>query len=128
MFTLKVREKFSAAHAVRMPSGILESIHGHNWTVEIAVSAPALNSSGLAVDFLELKKLLHETVVKLDHTFLNKTGFFPPEAATTEHVALWILKGLEGPIEALEPNAKLTSVTVWETPDCAVTVTKEEND
>lgn len=121
MFYLKVRKNFSAAHRVTLPDGTPENVHGHNWTFEASVGAETLDRCGMVADFLQVESVMVETVVKkLDHTFLNETGFFPKDAATCELVAKWIYDALSPALKTLRNDLTLERVTLWESPGCAV--------
>jgi len=71
MYELTVETTFSAAHQLRGYKGKCEHLHGHNWKVQVHVSAKKLNSIDIAIDFHELKDLLREVVAPLDHSMLN---------------------------------------------------------
>ncbi|MBO4301677.1 MAG: 6-carboxytetrahydropterin synthase [Desulfovibrio sp.] len=48
----------SAAHRLYDYDGRCERLHGHNYRIEVTLSAPALNRLGMVVDFAEIKKTL----------------------------------------------------------------------
>ncbi|MFM7809110.1 MAG: 6-pyruvoyl trahydropterin synthase family protein, partial [Planctomycetota bacterium] len=49
MFELRVRRKFSAAHAITM-AGQVEALHGHDWRVSVRVRGERLDGDGLLCD------------------------------------------------------------------------------
>ncbi len=101
--------RFEAAHRLEEYRGGSEALHGHSWKLRVTLSAPVA-ANGIAFDFVELEKIVHERVVGLlDHTCLNDT-VNPP---TAERIAVWAW-------ERLHP-LPLAEVTVWETEECAVT-------
>jgi len=121
MFKLRVRSNFSAAHAVTLPDSSVENVHGHNWQLETVIAAETLDRFGMVADFEALKGMIEEIIVKkLDHTFLNETGFFPKDAATCELVAKWIHDSLSQRIKELRDDLVVESVTLWESPGCSV--------
>ena len=65
-WTLKVRDKFQAAHFLREYKGKCEKVHGHTFHVEVAIEAAELDRTGIAIDFTEIKKALAEILP--DHT------------------------------------------------------------
>ena len=54
MFVITVETGFKAWHQLTLVGGEKEDMHEHNWLVRSAVSACALDESGLAMDFLNL--------------------------------------------------------------------------
>jgi hypothetical protein len=55
-WTLKVRDKFSAAHYLEGYRGKCERVHGHTFHVEIEVVVRELDRTGIGIDFADLKK------------------------------------------------------------------------
>jgi 6-pyruvoyltetrahydropterin/6-carboxytetrahydropterin synthase len=109
-FTVTVERVFAAAHAIRMPDGKLESLHGHNWGVRVTVGRGALDATGFVVDFHDLERSLDAILSRLHNSNLNDTLPLNP---TAEHVALHIGRELLPP-----PGAKLRWVEVTEAPGC----------
>lgn len=118
MYEVRVRSRFSAAHALRGYDGNCERLHGHNWTVEVCAAAEDLDECGLAVDFRTLKALLAEVLAELDHRFLNELEPFRRANPSTERVARYIFEALAS---RLPPGVTLVEVTAGETPDCVAT-------
>jgi len=56
MFEISVRSGFSGAHRLKGYKGKCESLHGHNWDVEVFVTSRKLDSGGLHDRFQGLKK------------------------------------------------------------------------
>jgi len=110
--------EFDAAHRLINYRGKCENLHGHRWKVQVTLKAP-LQKDGIAFDFVELKKIVEEKVIKkLDHTYLNDLLPQP----STENIALWIW-------ERLKEELPLYEVKVWESPTSFVTYRgeREEN-
>ncbi len=108
--------KFDAAHNLIGYKGKCETLHGHTWKIRVTISGEVNKDSGMAFDFIELKKIIEkEIILKLDHCYLNKVIKQP----TTENIALWIWKRLERKIPLYE-------VKVWESEDCFATLNKED--
>jgi 6-pyruvoyltetrahydropterin/6-carboxytetrahydropterin synthase len=112
-FEMTTTRHFSAAHQLRMPDGSLEPLHGHNWQVEVTVSAPALDMGGLVMDFHELERLVDTIVVPMDNAHLNDLAEFASANPSAEHVAWHIGRSLA---DALPRGVTLSAVKVWETP------------
>ena len=108
MYSVKVEAYFSSAHNLRGYKGKCESLHGHNWKVEVRVAAIVLDKAGMVMDFKVLKEKLHAILEKLDHKYLNKLTYFKKVNPTSESIACYIYQRLKSHI----PNIK--SVTVWE--------------
>jgi 6-pyruvoyltetrahydropterin/6-carboxytetrahydropterin synthase len=120
LFEIVVEDTFSAAHQLRLYDGSLEPRHGHDWRVAVTVRASELDEIGVVVDFEWLKPALRGVLSELSHMNVNDHAAFAGGKAnpSTENIARHIHDRLKPrlPREA----AKITKVTVWETPDaCA---------
>jgi 6-pyruvoyltetrahydropterin/6-carboxytetrahydropterin synthase len=108
-WTLKVRDRFSAAHFLREYKGKCEKVHGHTFQVEVEIAVRELDSTGLGIDFTLIKAKLAEILP--DHSLLNDVYPFNPSA---ENLARRFF-------EDLKPHFPVRAVTVWESEDaCAV--------
>ncbi len=111
MYSLKVEGNFSSAHNLRGYKGKCESLHGHNWRVEIIVKSGNLNNIGMVLDFKYLKQKLNAVLEEMDHKYLNKLSYFKKMNGvnpTSENIAEYIYKKLKKKIPWLN------CVTVWE--------------
>lgn len=114
MYTVSIRTEFNAAHRLRDYHGKCESLHGHNWSVEVTIQNKVLDKSGMVVDFSDIKQDVSRFLEQLDHKFLNELVPFKEINPTSENIAKFIYDGLK----SLYQN--LIRVTVWETPtNCA---------
>ena len=102
MYELVLRTQFSAAHQLRAYHGKCEQLHGHNWDVEVVLTASPnrsksdkLPASGMVIDFVEARKIINRTIEKLDHKYLNELPSFRKVNPTTEHLAKFIFDDLE---------------------------------
>jgi len=111
MYEVKVNLDFSSAHNLRAYKGKCEALHGHNWNVEIIVRSKNVNQIGMVVDFHDLKKILKEILVDLDHVYLNEIEFFKEKNPTSENIAKYIYDK----IKEKEPLLNLVRVNIWET-------------
>ena len=116
-YTLRVRDRFEAAHFLRSYRGTPEKVHGHSWRVEAVLEAEHLDDEGMGFDFVEVKRTLAELVSRFDHGDINDTPPFDRRSPTTEHLAHWFHQQLTRRL----PAAEVVAVTVWEGPDCAAT-------
>jgi len=119
MYELSVESQFSAAHQLRGYKGKCENLHGHNWRVQVSVSAEKLNEIGLAIDFHELKDIVNEVMSILDHTNLNNTFPFTEINPSSENIAKWIYESIKKKLT--NDYVKLSAVTVWEAETASAT-------
>ena len=112
MYELSIETGFASAHQLRGYKGKCEKLHGHNWKVQISVTAERLNEIDLAIDFHELKKIANEVISPLDHTLLNDIFPFTEKNPSSENVAKWIYESLKKKIN--DDNIRVSAVTVWE--------------
>src|SRR5215475_5940544 len=75
MFEVTIEETFAAGHALRNYRGKCENVHGHNYRCQVTVEGQQLDSIGLLVDFVELKRVVHSVLDRMDHQWLND---YPP--------------------------------------------------
>ncbi|MBN1272679.1 MAG: 6-carboxytetrahydropterin synthase [Candidatus Aminicenantes bacterium] len=109
---LKVKDRFQAAHFLREYKGKCEKIHGHTFQVEVQVAVRELGTTGIGIDFSDIKKKLSEILP--DHTLLNDIYTFNPSA---ENLARQFFYDLKKFFPVLE-------VTVWESEDASATYTE----
>jgi 6-pyruvoyltetrahydropterin/6-carboxytetrahydropterin synthase len=113
-WTLKVRDKFSAAHYLKEYRGKCEKVHGHTFRVEVMIRARELDRAGIGFDFTEIKKAL--TALLPAHTLLNEVFPFNPSA---ENLA----RHFYGELKRSYP---VESVTVWESEDASATYAEDD--
>jgi 6-pyruvoyltetrahydropterin/6-carboxytetrahydropterin synthase len=117
MFEVSVEQTFAAGHALRNYKGKCENVHGHNFRVRVTIAGEELDSTGLLVDFLDVKTLIDRTVAYLDHQFINELPPFDTVNPSAENMARYffeeISKGLDG--KPSDPPVRLSEVRVWET-------------
>ena len=108
MYEVIVEQTFAAAHALRNYHGSCEKTHGHNFRVEITVTGGEVDSAGMLVDFLDLKRYMDQVVMRLDHTFLNEIEPFTTVSPSAENIAKHIY-------EEMGKLIAVSRVRVWET-------------
>ncbi len=119
MYDLMIETQFAAAHQLRGYKGKCESLHGHNWRVQVTVSSEKLDDIGMALDFHDLKAMTNEATLTLDHAFLNDVFPFTEINPSSENIAKWIYESLKKKVESQQCN--MTSVTVWENETASAT-------
>lgn len=116
MFQVTKRMEVAGAHSLSLPyESKCSNMHGHNWIIEVTVSALALNKSGMVIDFTHIKKIVNQ----LDHANLNQ---IIPNNPTAENIAAWIFASLTDllmdtpvdPDERKRLNRKVVKVAVQE--------------
>lgn len=116
MYRIGVSKTFSAAHRLEGHPGRCSSLHGHTWKVEAVFSAPQIEG-GMLVDFDDARAALGEVIAPYDHSYLNEVAPFDAVPPTAENVAREMFGRLEERARSAGWNARLESVTVWESPD-----------
>jgi len=112
MYEVRIKTEFSAAHNLREVGGRCESLHGHNFTVEVAVEAATLDEAGMVVDFRLLKEKTRAILEGLDHCYLNQLPVFERINPSSENLAAFIFHELARSLNGL--SFQVSSVSVWE--------------
>lgn len=105
-----IREfKFDAAHNLEKYHGKCEKIHGHTYKLVVVLKGRP-DEEGMIMDFIELKKIVEENILKyLDHSYINNVIHQP----TAENIAVWVWNRLVN--EVRRENCSLYEIQVWET-------------
>lgn len=121
---LRVRGDFAAAHALRNYEGPCESLHGHNFGVEVEVEGDRLDEDvQIVCDFKVLKREMKEVLATLDHHDLNALAPFLKDNPSSENLARHIYLALE---KRLSSNGvRMRAVTVSESPGSSATYLEE---
>ncbi|GAB7028499.1 6-carboxytetrahydropterin synthase QueD [Geotalea toluenoxydans] len=112
MYKLRIETSFAAAHCLIHYQGDCENLHGHNWKVEVTVTARELDKSGLGIDFKVLKSETSALLKTLDHKYLNELPPFMESSPSSENIARYLFQELAKKFNS--DNISLTEVTVWE--------------
>ena len=112
MFEVSVEQTFAAGHALRGYRGKCENVHGHNYRVQLTIQGPELDSIGLLVDFVEVKRLIHTVVDRLDHRFINDLPPFDIVNPSAENLAKYFYDEIS---PSLVKPVRLGKVKIWET-------------
>jgi 6-pyruvoyltetrahydropterin/6-carboxytetrahydropterin synthase len=120
MFEVCVEQTFAAGHALRNYRGKCENVHGHNYRLQVTIEGPELDSIGLLVDFIQLKKLISTAVDRLDHQFLNDLPPFDSINPSAENMAKYLFDEIsrEFPQDAA---VRVGQVKLWETDTASAT-------
>lgn len=119
MTTVEISTKrtFEAAHHLpRLPKEHkCHRVHGHNYAIEVRISAPIDPHLGMAFDYATMDAVVDELITNVcDHRLLNDIEGL--ENPTGENIAIWAMRRLKLTV------LPVSSVTVWETPHYAATV------
>ncbi len=123
-YTLKVITDFAAAHTLRNYPGDCAKMHGHNWKVEVEVTATTLNEVGIGMDFKQIRKEAKEVCDHLDHEYLNELSPFDTINPTAENIAAYIYNELSQRLNTA--TAKISAITIWETERACIRYTENQ--
>jgi 6-pyruvoyltetrahydropterin/6-carboxytetrahydropterin synthase len=112
MYRLKISSNFASAHNLMHYQGECENLHGHNWKVDVSVTAKQLDKAGLGIDFKILKAETKTLLKTLDHKYLNELEPFKKISPSSENIAYFLYNQLSSKLN--NDNIKVESVTVWE--------------
>jgi 6-pyruvoyltetrahydropterin/6-carboxytetrahydropterin synthase len=115
MYVISVEDTFDAAHCLPDYEGSCKRLHGHTYRVQIEFMCADVDESGMAIDFRQAKQLLRSTLEYFDHQYINDLPEFSNRIPTAENIARFIYDRIK------TKNARLRSVSVWETPTSRAT-------
>lgn len=124
MYEATIEKTFSAAHALRLPDGTLEPLHGHDWRVAVTVASEGLDAMDTVMDFHALEKIVETRIGPWRNQNLNAVAPFVGEGSdgqgltinpSAERVAEQIAWTVSG---ALPERVWLHDVAVGEAPGC----------
>jgi 6-pyruvoyltetrahydropterin/6-carboxytetrahydropterin synthase len=120
MFEVTIEETFAAGHALRGYRGKCENVHGHNYRCQVTLEGEQLDEIGLLVDFVELKKVVHAVLDRMDHQWLNDFPPFDQLNPSAENMARYIYDEVNA---GLRPGSgtRLAQVRLWETDTASAT-------
>jgi 6-pyruvoyltetrahydropterin/6-carboxytetrahydropterin synthase len=102
---------FEASHQLPLHPGRCRRLHGHSYRLRVACEAPVDARTGIAIDFGDIKRVVHERVIDaLDHTHLNDLLAQP----SAENVCVWAWERLTG------AGLPVRELTLWESRGCFV--------
>ncbi|SKA05292.1 preQ(0) biosynthesis protein QueD [Trichlorobacter thiogenes] len=112
MYRLTIKTGFAAAHNLINYQGDCENLHGHNWKVEVTVTARELDQAGLAIDFKVLKRETNALLDELDHKYVNQHHFFQDISPSSENISRYLFHELSKRLN--DNNIKVERIGVWE--------------
>jgi 6-pyruvoyltetrahydropterin/6-carboxytetrahydropterin synthase len=81
--------------------------------VRVTLEGSQLNDIGILVDFVDIKRVLRDSIEYLDHRFVNDLPPFDVVNPTAENMAKYFYEQVQGSLEA--DSARVKEVLVWET-------------
>ena len=114
MFEVTIEETFAAGHALRNYRGKCENVHGHNYRCQVTLEGAGLDEIGLLVDFVELKRVVHGVLDRLDHQWLNEFPPFDVLNPSAENMARYIYQQVAEGLK-LRQGVRIALVKLWET-------------
>ena len=126
MYEVMVEGSFSAAHNLRGYKKKCEKLHGHNWKVRVGIRGGDLDSTGMLIDFREVKDYLEGILEGLDHKYLNEISHFKVTNPTSENIARFIYDELK--IRLKSSHYRVSNVTVWESDTASAAYFGENKD
>ncbi len=120
MFEVTIEETFAAGHALRNYRGKCENVHGHNYRCQVTVEGAELDSIGLLVDFVELKKVVHGVLDRMDHQWLNEFPPFDVLNPSAENMAKYIFDEVCEGLKTRQ-GVKVGAIRLWETDTSSAT-------
>jgi 6-pyruvoyltetrahydropterin/6-carboxytetrahydropterin synthase len=115
MYVVSVQAHYDSAHFLRNYKGKCEKLHGHRYVVELALAANALNESGIAYDFVDVKRELRALADHLDHELLNDLPPFDQLEPSAENQAKYFYEEMRRRLPA-DMGENVLYVKIWETP------------
>ena len=112
MYEVKIVTQFAAAHRLENFNGKCESLHGHNWKVEVFLGGKDLNGTGLLMDFGVVKARSKEVLEEIDHKYLNELAAFQDRNPSSENLASYLYERLGAILN--RGGVKVSRVNVWE--------------
>ena len=112
MYELKIVTDFAAAHRLNNFNGKCESLHGHNWKVEVFLTGDRLDDTGLVRDFGVVKAKAKEVLGELDHQYLNELPAFRQQNPSSENLARYLYERLGTALN--NGGVRVSRVSVWE--------------
>jgi 6-pyruvoyltetrahydropterin/6-carboxytetrahydropterin synthase len=114
MFEVTIEETFAAGHALRNYRGKCENVHGHNYRCQVTLEGAELDQIGLLVDFVELKRVVHGVLDRMDHQWLNEFPPFDVLNPSAENMARYIYEQVSEGLKIRE-GVRVGLVRLWET-------------
>jgi 6-pyruvoyltetrahydropterin/6-carboxytetrahydropterin synthase len=125
MFSIEVQTTFCAAHALRLPGGELEPVHGHNFVATVKLACTQLDALETVIDFHIVEGWLDIIVGPWRNKNLNEVEpFVALVNPSAERIAQLIGTNLQHALAHEYPNdvaargLRLVEVRLTEAPGC----------
>ena len=112
MYEVKIVTQFAAAHRLENFHGKCESLHGHNWKVEVFLVGKNLDGAGLLMDFGVVKARTKQVLEEIDHKYLNELAAFQDRNPSSENLACYLYERLGAILNG--DGVTVRRVDVWE--------------
>ncbi|MEM9242927.1 MAG: 6-carboxytetrahydropterin synthase QueD [Pseudomonadota bacterium] len=115
MYSITIILRFCAAHKIDGYNGKCANLHGHNYKLELEVSATQLDKLGFVVDSDIIKQHVKPIIAQLDHQYLNELPGFAGVSPSAENIAKYIYEQCDQSLR--KDRIQISQVTLWETDD-----------
>jgi 6-pyruvoyltetrahydropterin/6-carboxytetrahydropterin synthase len=88
-------------------------LHGHNWKIEVEVTATTLDEAGMGIDFKVIRSATRQVSELLDHRYLNEVEPFLDVSPTAENIAAFFYQRLGALLN--NERVRISTITIWET-------------
>jgi 6-pyruvoyltetrahydropterin/6-carboxytetrahydropterin synthase len=126
MYAIDVQRTFSAAHALRLPGGGVEPLHGHDFQVTVRIACRELDKIETVLDFHLVEQWLGEVIGGWGNRNLNdiepfKTKVNPSAERIAEQIGMEMVRRLKQHTEREKEGRGLylVEVRITEAPGCA---------
>jgi 6-pyruvoyltetrahydropterin/6-carboxytetrahydropterin synthase len=94
---MELRKTFQIEAAHRLPNvptgHKCARLHGHSWSIEVAIEGPVGDDTGWVMDYADLKAAFQPIHDRIDHNYLNEIPGL--ENPTRERLAVWLWNELK---------------------------------
>ena len=125
MFAIEVQRTFCAAHALRLPGGGVEPLHGHNFQVTVKLTCTTLDALETVTDFHPVENALAAILAPWNNANLNDIEPFRTTInPSAERIAEQIGQSMRRALQKIDPDGiqkrqlRLTEVRLTEAPNC----------
>ncbi|HVS72885.1 MAG TPA: 6-carboxytetrahydropterin synthase [Phycisphaerae bacterium] len=124
MLSIETTHTFSAAHALRLPTGGAEPLHGHDFHLTVRLAADTLDALETVLDFHLLESAVEKIIAPFRNANLNdlepfRAGINPSAERIAEHIAMQLQRVLPTlDATAAGRHLRLTEVRLTEAPNC----------
>jgi 6-pyruvoyltetrahydropterin/6-carboxytetrahydropterin synthase len=95
-------------------------VHGHNYRCQVTLEGDQLDAIGLLVDFVEMKRVVHAVLDRMDHQWLNDFPPFDVLNPSAENMVKYIHDEVKQGLSIRE-GVRVGAVKLWETDTASAT-------